>query len=73
MVVQMPCPDTTRVFAASSSDNEEQARQEVQTWADGNGYRLSQPGRPFTIYHANQPGREWALLERIKSSSGTEH
>ena len=75
MVVQMPCPGKARVFAASSFDDEELARQELQSWASRNGYRLTQPGRPFTIYHADHSAREWTLLERqvTRLRLSTEH
>ena len=63
-LLKCPVPGKARVFAASSFDDEEQARQELQTWATGHGYRLAQPSRPFTIYHADHSAREWMLLER---------
>ena len=64
MVVQMPCADKTRVFAVSSAENEEQARQEVRRWASGHGYRLAKTDRTFTIYRRDALPREWVLLER---------
>ncbi len=73
MVVQMPCPGKTQIFAASSVANQEHARREVQLWADGHGYRLAQPDRPFTIYHDGQAAREWSLLESKTPASGTGH
>ena len=73
MVVQMPCPGKTQIFAASSVVNQEYARREVKLWADGHGYRLAQPDRPFTIYHEGQADREWTLLELMTSASSAEH
>lgn len=64
MVLQMPYADKVRVFAASSVENEEQARQEVRRWARGHGYQPAQNGRTFTIYRHNTQPREWVLLER---------
>ncbi len=64
MVLQMPCADKVRVFAASSVENEEQARQEVRRWASGHGYRPTQTERTFTIYRQDALPREWVLLER---------
>ncbi len=52
------------MFAASSMENEEQARQEVRRWASGHGYRPAQDKRTFTIYHRGSLPREWVLLER---------
>ena len=64
MVLQMPCADNARVFAASSVETEEQARQEVRRWARGHGYRPAQADRTFTIYRRDALPREWVLLER---------
>ena len=64
MVLQMPCSDRARVFAASSVENKEQARQEVHHWASGQGYRPAQNDRTFTIYRRDAAPREWVLLER---------
>ncbi len=64
MVLQMPSADKARVFAASSAENEEQARQEVRRWASGHGYRPAATDRTFTIYGQDGLAREWVLLER---------
>ncbi len=64
MVLQMPFADKARVFAASSVENEEQARQEVRRWASDQGYRFASAGRTFTIYRQDAAPREWVLLER---------
>ena len=64
MVLQMPCSNRARVFAASSAENKEQARQEVGRWASGQGYRLAQDDRTFTIYRRDAEPREWVLLEQ---------
>ena len=64
MVLQMPCSDKARVFAASSAVNKEQARQEVGRWAIGQGYRPAQADRTFTIYRRDAEPREWVLLEQ---------
>lgn len=64
MVLQMPCSSKARVFAASSVENKEQARQEVWRWANGQGYRAAQHDRTFTIYRRDAAPREWVLLEQ---------
>ena len=64
MVLQMPYADKAHLFAASSAENEEQARQEVRLWAGGQGYRPAPTGRTFTIYRRDALPREWVLLER---------
>ena len=64
MVYQMPCPDRAHVFAASSVENEEQARGEVRAWADENGYRAEAAKRTFTTFRGGSQPREWTLLER---------
>ena len=64
MVLQMPYLDKACVFVASSVENEEQARQEVQLWANGHGYKFAQTRRTFTIFRPNAQPREWVLLER---------
>ncbi len=64
MVLQMPYADKARVFAASSVENEEQARQEVRRWASGHGYQPAKMDRTFTIYRRDSLPREWVLLER---------
>ena len=69
MVYQMPCPDKAHVFAASSVDDEEQARQEVQAWASGNGYRIASMGNTFTVFGGGSRTREWVLLERARAKS----
>ncbi len=69
MVVQMPCPDKDHVFAASSVENAHTALQEVQAWAAGNGYRLTQPCHPYTVYHEDHSIREWVLLERAAAQT----
>lgn len=60
----MPCPDKAYVFAASSVENEEQARQEVKVWAQDEGYGAPQARRVFTVFRPDASPREWALLER---------
>jgi len=72
MIVQLRCPDKAHVFAASSIENEEQARLEVLRWAIGHGYRLVQPSRPFIIYHDDRSVREWVLLERAVTDSASD-
>lgn len=69
MVLQMPCPNKARVFAASSVENEEQARQEVQRWASEQGYRPAPESRTFTIYRQDSEPREWVLLERTATAN----
>ena len=64
MVLQMPYANKARVFAASSVENEEYARQEIRLWARGNGYRRTNVDRTFTIYRQDGMPREWVLLER---------
>ena len=64
MVYQMPCPGKNGVFVASSIPSPEQALQELQHWAAGNGYRIAAVRRSFTVYSAEQQPREWVLLER---------
>ena len=64
MVLQMPCSSKARLFAASSVENREQARQEVHHWASGQGYRPAQDDRTFTIYRRDAEPREWVLLEQ---------
>ncbi len=64
MVFQMPCVGKARVFAASSVENREQARQEVGRWASGHGYQPPQSDRTFMIYRRDAEPREWVLLER---------
>jgi len=64
MVLQMPYVNKARVFAASSVENQEQARQEVRRWASGHGYRPASIDRTFTIYRQDALPREWVLLER---------
>lgn len=64
MVLQMPYINKARIFAASSVENEEQARQEVQRWAKGHGYKPAKADRTFTIYRRGALPREWVLLER---------
>lgn len=64
MVLQMPYADKSRVFAASSDENEEQARQEVGRWASEHGYQPTETDRTFTIYRRDGLPREWVLLER---------
>ena len=73
MVYQMPCPGSKGVFAASSEPNPEQARQDLQDWAAGNGYRVAEAARAFTVYGRDQQPRQWVLLERagISARSGT--
>ena len=68
MVLQMPYANKARVFAASSVENEEYARQEVRLWARGNGYRRANMDRTFTIYRQDGMPREWVLLERGTST-----
>ena len=64
MVLQMPYASKARLFAASSAENKEQARQEVGHWASGQGYRPVQDDRTFTIYRRDAEPREWVLLEQ---------
>ena len=68
MVLQMPYANKARVFAASSVENEEYARQEVRLWASGNGYKRADRDRTFTIYRQDGMPREWVLLERGMSA-----
>jgi hypothetical protein len=67
MVYQMPCPGSKGVFAASSEPNSDLARQELQGWAEGNGYQLDAAARTFTVYGRDQQPRQWVLLERAYS------
>jgi len=69
MVFQMPYADKARMFAASSEQNAERARQEVGRWANGHGYRPAQDGRTFTIYRRDSVPREWVLLEQSAGAS----
>ncbi len=64
MVYQMPCPDKAHVFAASSVENNEKARREVQAWASGHGYQRPQVENVFTVFRSGVQAREWVLLER---------
>ena len=64
MVLQMPCADKARMFAASSVENEEQARLEVRRWANGHGYQPAKTDLTFMIYRRDAQPREWVLLER---------
>ncbi len=68
MVYQMPCPDNAHLFAASSVENEEQARQELELWASGHGYRIAQEAETFTIFRGSNQPREWVLLERAAAN-----
>ncbi len=68
MVLQMPYPERASVFVASSAESEEQARQEVKTWASGHGYHLTPAGRTFTIFRPDAAPREWILLERTEKA-----
>ena len=68
MVYQMPCPDQTHLFAASSVENEEQARQELELWASGHGYEIAQSAGTFTIFRGGNQPREWVLLEPAASN-----
>ncbi len=64
MVSQMPYADKARVFAASSVEDETQARQELENWARGHGYQLARAAGTFTIFGRDAQAREWVLLER---------
>ena len=66
MVLQMPYPEKGSVFVASSDENKDQARQEVQNWASGQG--LAEAGRTFTIFRPDAVPREWVLMERTDSA-----
>lgn len=66
MVYQMPCPGKEGIFAASSFPHPEQAHRELMGWAAGNGYRLAEIQRSFTVYGREQQPREWVLLERCQ-------
>ena len=68
MVLQMPCPNQARVFVTSSVEDEEQARQEVQLWANGHGYQFAQSAPKFTIFRHDAQPREWVLLERAANT-----
>ena len=74
MVYQMPCPGSKDVFVASSYINPEQAHQDLQRWAAGNGYRLAEAARAFTVYGHDQQPRQWLLMEStgVSLRSGTE-
>lgn len=65
----MPYISNARMFAASSEQNQEEARRELHLWADGRGYRPAQDGRRFTIYHGDALPREWVLLEQRTGAS----
>ena len=69
MVYQMPCPGSKGIFAASSEPNPEQAYQDLKAWAAGNGYRLAEAARAFTVYGRDQQPRQWVLLERTGVST----
>ncbi len=69
MVYQMPCPGSKGVFAASSEPNPDLARQELQGWAVGNGYRFAEAARAFTVYGRDQQPRQWVLLEQAGVSA----
>ena len=69
MVYQMPCPGSKGVFVASSYPNPDQAQQDLQTWATGNGYRFAEAARTFTVYGRDQQPRQWLLLERASLSA----
>lgn len=69
MIYQMPCPDKAHVFAASSVENNEKARREVQVWASGHGYRRPQTENVFTVYRSGVSTREWVFLERDANPS----
>lgn len=69
MVCQMPCPDRAHVFVASSVENEEQGRREVQSWANGNGYQVAASSHTFTTFRGGCRPREWTLLERGAAKS----
>ena len=64
MVYQMPCPGSKGIFVASSYANPDQAQQELQGWAAGNGYRFAGADRAFTVYGHDQQPRQWVLMER---------
>lgn len=68
MVYQMPGPGSQGVFAASSDANPDQARQELQDWAAGNGYRIADAARAITVYGRDQQPRQWVLLEQAEVS-----
>jgi hypothetical protein len=72
MIYQMPCPGKEGVFVASSYLNEDQAHRELRGWAAGNGYRLAEIERFFTVYGREQQPRQWVLLERGEKSNGSE-
>lgn len=72
MVYQMPGPGSKGVFVASSEPNPDQARQELQGWAAGNGYRMAEAARAFTVYGRDQQPRQWVLLERAGVSARSE-
>ena len=69
MVYQMPCPDKAHVFAASSVEDEEQARREVESWASGNGFQVAESSQTFTTFRGGSRSREWILLERAAAKS----
>ena len=69
MVFQMPYAGKARVFAASSEQNQEEARRELRLWANNRGYRPTHDGRTFTTYHGDALPREWVLLEQRPGAS----
>ncbi len=64
MVLQMPCPDATFVFVASSLEDRQQAEGEIVVWASSHGFRASAADQTFTLYSEDQRAREWRLLEK---------
>ncbi len=72
VVYQMPCPGKNGVFVASSIPSPEQALQELQHWAAGNGYRIAAVRRSFTVYSGERQPREWVLLERSQAEESRE-
>ena len=64
MVLQMPCPEEQFVFVASSLEDQQQAENEILTWASSHGYRSPATDQIFTLWSRDSRRREWRLLER---------
>lgn len=72
MVFQLPYPigrAKRRVFVASSAPTDALARQELERWAGGHGFRPDPQAHTFTSYRNGRPVQEWVLLERDQAPS----
>lgn len=64
MVFEMPCPDKSLVFVASTLEDQRQADTEITSWASSHGYRTPPEDKVFTIFNSVSAIREYRLLER---------